>query len=732
MIKNRLFIGLLLLSLLLGVTSSGVQAAKSGSFAGGDGTKENPFFIATTEQLDQIRYHLDEHFVLAADLEFQEGEFAANGLLGWDGQGWLPIGTEREPFTGTFDGAGHTISGLWMDVRQEELRSEGDFVYAGLFGYNQGLVQNVNLNGSFLAGESTDLQKNWIVGALVGVNDGGSVLNCKNNCAVSVYSDQGDVLLGGIVGQNRGGTVENCNNAGAISGRKFGGTNSAVGGVAGGNVCGGFVKNCINNGPVSFYDGGVSDFSAIGGIAGSNLNSYITNCQNKGEIFAGVQQPIWAGGNVGKNHAGVIYRCSNWGTVIGREYAGGIVAWSQNHGSILDCYNFGIVQSYEMKNGHGSTSGGIAGYVDGRCEISRCGNSGPIYAEEDAGGIVGKLNESTVARCWNTGSCESAANVAGIATYNGGQVRECYSSGLLKPAVDMPNYAGGIVGWNYGDIEACYHVGTIEKWGIFYMAGGIVALTENGTIQNCYYMDDIQNTWEDAGTYCTKEQMCRQDTYQGLDFEDVWQIADGNYPYPQLLDNWMEGECPVSRDPIEMPQVRNPFQDVSAERFFSDAVLWAVENGVTSGVDCERFAPDAVCTRGQVVTFLWRAMGCPEPEHVESNFIDLNSNRFYYKAVLWAAEQGIAQGVDETRFAPDARVTRGQFVTFLWRAVGEPSSAGENPFTDVSSDRFYYWPILWASENEITSGVSEMWFAPERGCTRGQVVTFLYRCLAGA
>ena len=181
-----------------------------------------------------------------------------------------------------------------------------------------------------------------------------------------------------------------------------------------------------------------------------------------------------------------------------------------------------------------------------------------------------------------------------------------------------------------------------------------------------------------------------------------------------------------------MPQVRNPFQDVSAERFFSDAVLWAVENGVTSGVDRERFAPDAVCTRGQVVTFLWRAMGCPEPEHVESNFIDLNSNRFYYKAVLWAAEQGIAQGVDETRFAPDARVTRGQFVTFLWRAVGEPSSAGENPFTDVSSDRFYYWPILWASENEITSGVSEMWFAPERGCTRGQVVTFLYRCLAGA
>lgn len=140
---------------------------------------ENPFFIATTEQLDQIRYHLDEHFVLAADLEFQEGEFAANGLLGRDGQGWLPIGTEREPFTGTFDGAGHTISGLWMDVRQEELRSEGDFVYTGLFGYNQGIIQNVNLNGSFSAGESTDLQKNWIVGALVGVNDGGSVLNCK-------------------------------------------------------------------------------------------------------------------------------------------------------------------------------------------------------------------------------------------------------------------------------------------------------------------------------------------------------------------------------------------------------------------------------------------------------------------------------------------------------------------------------------------------------------------------
>ena len=175
---------------------------------------------------------------------------------------------------------------------------------------------------------------------------------------------------------------------------------------------------------------------------------------------------------------------------------------------------------------------------------------------------------------------------------------------------------------------------------------------------------------------------------------------------------------------------KTPFVDVNSDRFFYEPVVWAVEQKITRGVDATHFAPNANCTRGQVVTFLWRAMGCPEPEGIMTDFVDLNRNRYYFKAVLWAAEQGITLGVDAKHFAPEKTVTRGEFVTFLWRAMGQPTSVAENPFHDVSENRFYYQAVLWATETEVTNGVEEGRFAPEQNCTRGQVVTFLYRCFA--
>lgn len=175
---------------------------------------------------------------------------------------------------------------------------------------------------------------------------------------------------------------------------------------------------------------------------------------------------------------------------------------------------------------------------------------------------------------------------------------------------------------------------------------------------------------------------------------------------------------------------KTPFIDVNPDRFYYEPVVWTVEQKITRGVDATHFAPDANCTRGQVVTFLWRAMGCPEPEGIMTDFVDVNRNRYYFKAVLWAAEQGITLGVDTRHFAPEKTVTRGEFVTFLWRAMGQPASAAANPFHDVSDNRFYYPAVLWATETEVTNGVEEGRFAPEQNCIRGQVVTFLYRCFA--
>ena len=170
----------------------------------------------------------------------------------------------------------------------------------------------------------------------------------------------------------------------------------------------------------------------------------------------------------------------------------------------------------------------------------------------------------------------------------------------------------------------------------------------------------------------------------------------------------------------------NFFTDVHVEDYYYDAVLWAAQEGVTGGTSDTLFAPNAGCTRAQAVTFLWRAAGSPEPKTL-SSFADVPADAYYAKAVAWAVENGVAKGVSETAFAPDASCTRAQIVTFLWRAQQSPASGGENPFTDVPAAAYYYNAVLWAVENDVAKGVSETAFAPNDNCTRAQIVTLIYR-----
>ena len=172
----------------------------------------------------------------------------------------------------------------------------------------------------------------------------------------------------------------------------------------------------------------------------------------------------------------------------------------------------------------------------------------------------------------------------------------------------------------------------------------------------------------------------------------------------------------------------NFFTDVHAEDYYYDAVLWAAQEGVTGGTSDTLFAPNAGCTRAQAVTFLWRAAGSPEPKSADLPFTDVPADAYYAKAVAWAVENNVAKGVSETAFAPDAACTRAQIVTFLWRAQQSPASGGENPFTDVPAAAYYYNAVLWAVENDVAKGVSETAFAPNDNCTRAQIVTLIYRC----
>ena len=188
-------------------------------------------------------------------------------------------------------------------------------------------------------------------------------------------------------------------------------------------------------------------------------------------------------------------------------------------------------------------------------------------------------------------------------------------------------------------------------------------------------------------------------------------------------------EIEVSFTKIEETTEPDPstgFVDVPANAYYADAVEWAVSKGITSGTSATTFSPDTSCTRAQMVTFLWRAAGSPAPKSTVNPFTDVQAGSYYYDAVLWAVEQGITSGTSATTFAPDATVTRAQTVTFLYRAAGSPAETG-NSFADVAADTYYADAVAWAVSENITAGTGNGLFSPDTACSRAQIVTFLYR-----
>lgn len=190
---------------------------------------------------------------------------------------------------------------------------------------------------------------------------------------------------------------------------------------------------------------------------------------------------------------------------------------------------------------------------------------------------------------------------------------------------------------------------------------------------------------------------------------------NGQQPPDWNSDHNGEPQMPVNR-----------FTDVASTDYYTEPVYWAAASRITTGTSETTFSPSDTTTRAQIVTFLWRMAGSPEPSSTEAAYTDINKGSYYYKAVLWAAEKGITTGTSETSFSPDADCTRSQIVTFLHRYAETPSSEQKNTFMDVDTDAYYADAVSWAAANSITNGTSETTFSPEESCTRGQAVTFLY------
>ncbi len=211
----------------------------------------------------------------------------------------------------------------------------------------------------------------------------------------------------------------------------------------------------------------------------------------------------------------------------------------------------------------------------------------------------------------------------------------------------------------------------------------------------------------------------------------IFTYEQGMARYTQNYQITLQNDSVKANIPVDksVQIVVNPFADVKEGDYFYDAVIWAINHDpkVTSGVTENKFAPEKACTRAEAVTFMYRAAGCPEVSDVDMSFTDVDKEDYYYDAVKWALANGITKGTSATTFSPKANVSRAQIVTFLYRMENSPEVSGECAFTDVDKDEYYFDAVLWAVENDITTGVTNTTFCPTKDCKRGQIVTFLFR-----
>ncbi|HIQ68282.1 MAG TPA: bacterial Ig-like domain-containing protein [Candidatus Faecousia excrementigallinarum] len=464
-----------------------VEKNNTTQFASGLGTKEWPYIILTKEHLNNVRLYLNGHFKMMEDIVFTEEDFEANGAYYNNGQGWEPIGAYRwdfsTSFTGTFDGDGHTITGLKMNlVASEE-------VYAGLFGYiKNGTVTNLGMVDSQIQGESTERYDYCYAGGIAGYVADGTISNCRNTGEVTTSSVQSFSYAGGIAGRISGSSISNCCNTGGVTAK------NDAGGIA----------------------GWVTD------------NCTIISCRNTGEVTAEEN----AGGVGGNVSGGTISSCSNTGGVTAGDDAGGIVGYTEG-GTIQGCANGGEVTS-------SSRAGGIVGSVWKGGTVSASCNTSAVLGRWAAGGIVCHLEDSAISGCYNTGDVSASRFAGGVSGQVGlSTIRNCYNNGAVSSRND---YAGGISAYaSSSTFSSCYNTGAVlasSETSYRHYAGGIAGYTYNSDISFCYFLDTAQRGIANGGgetTACTWEAMKKQDTFQGFDFETAWTMEGiPGYSYPEL------------------------------------------------------------------------------------------------------------------------------------------------------------------------------------------------------
>ena len=691
-------------------------------------------------------------------------------------------------FSGKFYGNGHTISNLDFSENygKTEYPSFGFFseVYgaeiSGLtiqgkldvsnsgyvfFGTVAGVAENSKISDCVSDVSFTDTDK-YINGpaALCGYAINSTIEHCQNKGNFSVTTDTTSLQMGGIVGVADNSTVQYCANTGDMTS-----WTPHTGGIVGQLYQGSKIINCYSTGKLVPLGHGTTNFGGIAGTVGAGTE--IRHCYFAGEMdlsqytattpykrLGGIAGGVSSGTPVFENNyfletenVPACFKYQDAGTEKTLDFmktedffneitaAGGNYRFNSNGTPLLPAPKYAVsfvVTPAELTN--------VVIKVNGQAVANPADLEAGTYAVEVS------ADNCEVFRSDITITADTATHMQTIAmTYLPANYTKVDAAIAKANALNKDNYM------DFSGVEAAVNAvvrgkNITEQSEVDAMAkvieeaiNALVRKSSGGDDSDPTYAIEVGKDIRNGTVTANRRYAERGDTVtitvkpdDGFKLDDLT-VTDKNGKELKLTDKG-NGKytftMPASKVEIKATFVKevetSPFSDVSTSAYYYEAVKWAQEKGITGGIGNGLFGPNQPCTRAQIVTFLWRAAGSPEPKSM-SSFSDVSADSYYAKAVAWAVENGITTGTGDGKFSPDATCTREQAVAFLYRASGSPAVSGGSAFSDVAANAYYADAVAWAEKNGVTGGIGGGLFGSGNTCTRAQIVTFLYRAYQG-
>ena len=693
------------------------------AYSGGSGTESDPWQISSVKDLQMLASTINEGKAAGFDADAAAGgkgvagnyygyyfkqtaDLDLSGIKNWD-----PIGYSGGCyFAGHYDGDGHTITGAKstgkVDERDKDDADSYGCATAGIFGWVAfGSVKNLHVkNANFLAIGQNNYS---YVGGIAAVAFAASIENCTvKNSALESKRDNNNNCAGGVAGYSTGATFKNCasisNNIQSMAyGGGFVGESDDDYGVGNSTYTNCYTADCSVNATTPDSQG----TSFAGGFIGMIVSDIaLTNCYAYKSVLS-------TEGTSANNVAAGVFAASYFDN---NGYTASINTTNCYYGECAVTTNVG---SATEKTSEEFTDGTVAKLLG---EAFAQGKLYPVFTTDPADytkvdAAIAQVNDLNKDNYKDFSAVEAAVNAVVRDKKITEQSEVDAMAKAIKDAiaalVEKPSPSSSS---SSSSSRPSYSITTPDK-------------TENGSM-------DISSTSAKRGSIVTitvtpdAGYVLDELTVTDKDGKDVALTKKSDTEYTFVMP---AGKVEIT--PSFVKQAEEPsrvFVDVKTGDYFYDAVQWAVGKGITNGTSAETFSPEAPCTRAQIVTFLWRAAGSPVVNYA-MDLSDVAGDAYYAEAVRWALSEGITTGTSDHTFSPDAVCTREQAVTFLWRAAGSPTVSGESAFEDVGADAYYARAVAWAAQNGVTNGISQALFGTGSDCTRAQIVTFLYRAQQG-